>query len=156
MLDVNSFHCFFNPSCQGYSEFEPLHEWLYHENGTKIVYGGTTNIKEIDHLAKYKGYLLELKKISKFIQIDSKLVDKESERIRNIVNKKDFDDPHIVALLAVSGCIIFASHDQRSDKYVKRKDLYPKHTPKRVIYRRKQHAVLLTEDKIVNLQNIVK
>ena len=156
VLDVNSFHRFFDPSCQGFYDFEPLHDWLYQKNGTKLVYGGTTNLKEISRLKKYGGYLVELRKISKFVQIDSKLVDEETEKIKDIVNSNDFDDPHIIALLAISGCLLFASYDLRADKYVKRKDLYPKNTPRRSIYRTRQHSALLTIDKIVSLQNTKK
>lgn len=153
VLDSNSFHCFFNPGCADYYNFEPLHDWLYNTSGTKIVYGGTTNLSEINCLRKYYPYLVELRKISKFIQVDTKLVDEETEKVKRFVNKKDFNDPHIIALLAVSGCLIFASHDKRADKYVKRKDLYPKNTPRRSIYRLRSHYRLLKADKIVNIQN---
>ena len=156
VLDACSFHRFFNPLSNDFYDFEPLHDWLYKKNGTKLVYGGTTYIKEIEHLKKYRGYLVELSKISKFVQIEKKLVDEESDKIRAAVNNSDFDDPHIIALLAVSGCLLFASHDTRADKFVKRRDLYPKNTHKRSIYRKRQHSDLLTADKIVNLQNIKK
>lgn len=156
ILDVNTFHRFFNPLSNDFDDFKPLHDWLYQKNGTKLVYGGTTYIKEIRHLKKYRAYLVELRKISKFVQIDNKLVDEESDRMRAAVKDSDFDDPHIIALLAVSGCLLFASHDKRADKFIKRKDLYPKNTHRRSIYRKRQHSALLTADKIVNLQNIKK
>jgi hypothetical protein len=155
VLDSNSFHRFFNPSCADYFDFEPLHDWLYNTVGTKLVYGGTTNLREIDCLKKYYPYLVELRKISKFIQIDTKLVDEEAVKIKDVVNNKDFDDPHIIALLAVSGCLIFASHDKRADKYIKRKNLYPKNSPRRSIYRLRSHFKLLKADNIVKIQNEV-
>ena len=156
VLDANSFHCFFNPLSNDFDDFKPLHDWLYQEKGTKLVYGGTTYIKEIACLKRYQGYLVELSKISKFVQIDKKLVDEESDKIRAAVNNNDFDDPHIIALLAVSGCLLFASRDKRADKFVKTKDLYPKNRHRRSIYRKRQHSALLTADKIVNLRNIKK
>ncbi|WP_320056249.1 hypothetical protein [Desulfuromonas thiophila] len=153
VLDSNSFHCFFNPACSAYYDFEPLHNWLYKTTGTKIVYGGTTNLNEISRLEKYLPYLVELRKISKLIQIDTKLVDEETERIKAVINNKDCDDPHIIALLAVSGCLVFASQDKRADKYIKRKNLYPKNTPRRSIYRQRSHSNLLKADNIVTIQN---
>jgi hypothetical protein len=154
VLDVNSFHCFFKPSCPEFRDFEPLHDWLYNQGGTKLVYGGTKYMYELSRLRKYRGYLLELLKIGKFVQIDTKAIDVETERLKTIVVRADFDDAHIVALLAVSGCVLFASTDKRADKYIKRKDLYPKKTPRRVIYRKRRHLVLLTKDKIVKLNNV--
>lgn len=153
VLDANSFHRFFNPFHPEYCEFEPLHDWLYKKNGTKLVYGGSDYIREIDCLKRYGKYLKELKDVSKFKKINTVAVDAETERIKAAINDHKCNDHHIIALLAVSGCLLFASHDAKADKYIKNQSLYP-NGKKRSIYRYRQHADLLSKEKIVKLQNV--
>lgn len=154
VLDVNSFHRFFDPNCKDYADFEPLHGWLYDNSGPKMVFGGTKFRKEMSQLKKYHGYLIELKKMRKLIEIDKDKVDCEELRLIDLVSEPDFDDAHIVAILSISGCLLFASHDKRSFKYVKNRALYPKNSSKRFVYSRRRHLSLLTREKIVSLQHI--
>ncbi len=119
----------------------------------KLVIGGTKLKKEISKMGKYLSYLAELKKASKIASISDQLVDSYEEKLVKKVNKKDFDDPHFVALLAISGCLIFVSHDFRSEKYIKRTDFYPTGS-KPSIYKRREHSTLLTDERIVKLKNI--
>lgn len=53
------------------------------------------------------------------------LVDQKMNELKALCNDSDFDDPHIAALLIVSGCNILCSEDARSYLYVKRKEWYP-------------------------------
>ncbi len=154
ILDSNSFSTFFNPCCDDHYKFKPLHDWLYNVDGVKLVIGGTVYKNEIKKLTKYLGYLSELLKTKKLAYIKDSAVDEEEKNICKIVNDPDFDDPHMIALLIVSGCILFASKDKRADKYIKRKEFFPKGSHRPSIYRDRIHASLLTRSRIVNLKNV--
>lgn len=45
-------------------------------------------------------------------------VDKEQERIEKEITDRDFDDPHLPAIVIVSKCKVICSCDTRSVKFV--------------------------------------
>lgn len=153
VLDVNSFHHVFDPNTAGHADFAPLRDWLYDHPHTSLVIGGTHYREEIGKLRKYLGKLVELKRARKLSEVLDEVVNAEEERLKNAVHQKHFDDPHIVALFCVSGCLIFASHDKRADPFVKMKALYPKGQRRPSIYRSARHASLLCDANIVVLRN---
>lgn len=162
IIDSNTFHCVFDPKNEYSSDFQPVRNWLKQEPKAKLVYGGTKYKQELSKLKKYFQYLVELRKMGRIAQIDDKLVDIEEGHIKKKINesevltkgkKKDFDDPHIIAILIVSGCRLFCSKDKRADKYLKMKTLYPKHFIRPSIYRDKNHIHLLSKNNIIELKN---
>ena len=155
VLDVNSFHRMFDRNSKEHADFAPLLEWLYDNPRTSLVIGGTTYGDEIGRLSKYLGYIVELERTRKLSRIDDAVVDSEEKRVADLVTHRDFDDPHIVALFCASGCLIFASHDKRADRFVKMKELYPKNHRRPRIYRsRRQKKTLLKDHNIVALKNL--
>jgi len=154
VLDINIFHCIFSSNSKEYTEFSPLRNWLFSNPRTSLVVGGTTYRNELKQLTKYLGMLIELEKKKKITKISNDVVDAEEKRVRSLVGHRDFDDPHIVAIFCASRCRIFASHDKRSDQFIKRKEFYPKGQKLPRIYRNKRHQKLLTEANIVPLHNL--
>jgi hypothetical protein len=144
----------FDPNTTGYASFAPLRDWLYDRQGTSIVIGGTTYRGEVDKLRKYFPKLVELKRARKLSEVLDHVVDAEEKRVAALVNREGFDDPHIVGLFCASGCLVFASHDKRADRYVKMRNLYPKgqHRPK--IFRSGRGVSVLCDDSIVKLRNL--
>jgi hypothetical protein len=153
VLDSNTFHSCFDKSSRDYAEFLPLTKWLYNNPHTSIVFGGTHYRNELRKLKKYTEFLVELSRNRKISEISDELIDKEEDRIKQVVTNKDFDDPHIIAIFCVSGCKILASKDQRADSYIKMKELYPNQKPPS-IYRNRTHAPLLRSKNIVPLKNL--
>lgn len=119
----------------------PVHDWIFHREG-KLVIGGTSYTKELKKLSKYLGPIQELSKINKVIVIDKDAVDSWEKKVKKLEPKKDFDDPHIVAIVEVSGCRVVCTQDRRSDKYLQDKRFYS-NSKKPSIYRTKKHAHLL-------------
>jgi len=154
VLDANSFHRMFDCSSKEHADFAPLLEWLYDRPRTSLVIGGKTYRAEIGRLGKYLNYLVELKRARKLSEVDDAVVDAEEERVKAIVNHRDFNDAHIVALFCASGCLVFASHDQHADRFLKMKELYPKGQQRPHVYRRRGHKTLLNKFNIVELRNL--
>lgn len=153
VLDVNSFHRVFDPSTAGYADFAPLRDWLYDRPHTSLVIGGKHYREEVGKLHKYFDKLVELKRARKLSEILDVAVDAEEARLKEAVQNKRFNDPHIVALFCASGCLVFASYDKRADPYIKMKALYPKGQRPPSIYRSARHAPLLCDANIVALRN---
>jgi len=153
VLDANSFHHMFDVNYSGHADFIPLLRWLYDKQGTSLVIGGTRYLEELKKLNKYFDKLVELERNRKISKIKDEIVDDEENRLKSIVNQKKFNDPHIVALFCVSGCLIFASHDKKADRFIKRRDLYPCGQRPPSIYRSAKHTKLLCNKNIVRLRN---
>lgn len=132
VLDINSFHCVFNKESDSHEQFKPVYDWIINGSG-KLVFGGTKYEEEISKLAKYRRLLAQLNKLRKIVRVSDEKVDQRELAIKQSCPDPDFDDPHLVALLSVSGCKIFCSEDERSYKYIKRREWYTNGIPK--IYR---------------------
>lgn len=133
VLDINAFHLVFGqPS--GNESFKPVLDWLLHGRG-KLVMGGTKYDEELAKMPKYLRLISILKTSRKVVRANDAAVDQRTKEIIRACPDPDFDDPHMVALLSVSGCKLFCSEDQRSYKYIKRREWYTGGTPK--IYRSK-------------------
>lgn len=113
-----------------------------------MVFGGTHYSKELEMQSKYIPIIAELKRIHKVIVVDKDTVDDLEDKVKEIEPKKDFDDPHLVAIVEISGCRIVCSDDKRADKYIKDERFYNK-SKKPSIYRTNNHSHLLTSKNIV-------
>lgn len=155
VLDVNSVSSFFRcaENSEG-SDFEPLFRWLFENPKTSLVIGGKRYKEELSRcINKYRRHLLELKRARKLSEISDAKVDAEELRLKSLLSHRDFDDQHIVALFCVSGCLLFASKDARSDPFIKNSSFYPKGQDRPRIYRTRNHRSLLTNSRIVKLRN---
>jgi len=155
VIDVNTFPDVFATVAGVENDFSPVLGWIKKEESGRMVFGGTKYKKELSKMSKYFGVILELKKIRKVAQINDILVDKREAELKKLVNKDDFDDPHIIAILTVSGCRVFCSKDKRSDKFLKDKILYPKGHARPSIYRSKRNIRLLNNNMLVTLKNCI-
>lgn len=129
------------------SDFFPVYDWIINGNG-RMVYGGTTYTAELSKLKRYIPLIQELSRKGKVVVLSKTNVDKSEARVRDLIKSKDFDDPHLIAIVEESGCRIICTLDSRSDQYIKDKNLYLK-SKKPSIYRRKSHAHLLNKNNIV-------
>lgn len=157
VLDVNAYHVFFNPNHEKYREIQPVVDWVY--DGSKktcLVIGGSKFNKEINKMPKYSNALVELARARKLTRINDDLVDRDKDRIDRIQKSKKFDDAHIVALFNVSGCRVFVSFDDNSNRYIKSERYYTDDTRPPKIYKKRKHARFLLRDRyIVVLSNAV-
>ena len=131
------------------ADYEPIRKWIYTKNG-KMVVGGTKYSSELRKLSKYLRLIAELSRQGRVVTIDRDSVDNAQREIKIIEPKSDFNDPHIVALVEVSGCRIVCTLDNKSDKYLKDNRFYRK-AKKPSIYKNASHSHLLCDKNIVSV-----
>ncbi|MCH8621444.1 hypothetical protein [Undibacterium sp. TS12] len=110
----------FDPSSKNHDIYKPVLEWVIKGKG-KMVCGGSKYWEELSRLKKFLSYFNELNKAGKVVKVDDNLVDEKMRDLMNLCADKDFDDPHIAALLIVSGCKVLCSEDERSYDYMREK-----------------------------------
>ena len=125
IIDTNCLASVFSKTAENHDEFEPVLEWMLHGKG-KLICGGTKYIDELKKTKKYLNIINCLKDKGKVIFADKENVDQEHSRIEKMVNDKDFDDPHLPAIVIVGKSKLICTKDTRSVKFITRTDIYPK------------------------------
>jgi predicted nucleic acid-binding protein len=152
IIDTNSWAEVFDATAEKHTEFEPVYVWIAGEHGIgKMVCGGATYRNEIP-----KKYLRIFKLFNdkrKTIMIADEVVDAKETELKAMLEHRDFDDPHIVALVCVSGCRLVCTQDDRAipfitGKHKEAKQFYPKKFVRPKIYRSSKNANLLVEKNI--------
>jgi len=98
-----------------------------------MVVGGSTYFKKLEKLNKIRKLYLALRKAGKVIIVTPEnKINTLEDKLSGELQHKDFDDPHIVALLIISGCRVICSNDARAYPFFQKKEWYPKgrKTPK--------------------------
>jgi rRNA-processing protein FCF1 len=110
--------------------------------------GGATYKKEVKIESRSFPVLVELKRKSRIINVSDDDVDRLEKEIKaKTKGVKDFDDHHIVALVIASGCCVVCTKDERADKFLKNRRLYPNGCiPK--IYRSAKCSDLCCDDNV--------
>jgi len=149
VIDANTLSAVLDKENEQHQEFLPVLKWVLEGKG-KIVYGGSTYRREVfEKMPRFNRFVQELVRLRKTIMLPAEDVDREEQRIRAIESSTDFDDPHIVAILDVSGCFLLCSGDKRSDRFVKNKKFYKNRSAPPKIYRcSRYHRKLLNDGNI--------
>lgn len=148
IVDTNSMASVFRPKTIDHKNFKPVYDWIIEGKG-KLIIGGSEYQKEV---SGYLRLLADLAKVKKVVKICCDKVDTEKARIEKIVNHKDYDDPHVVALVSVSKCKLLCSKDKRAHPFFKRKELYS-HGSTPSIYSSSKHIHLLNDNNIIDICN---
>ncbi|MDD2918501.1 hypothetical protein [Rhodoferax sp.] len=148
IIDTNTLSKVFKTTDKKHSEFKPVLDWIKDGNG-KIIVGGTTFNNEILVKVQWfvKAYQL-LRQCGKVVEIDMRKVDKQEAWLKKQITDDDFDDPHIVALIGISGCKLVCTGDARSFPYIQNKKLYPKGKVPPSIYTKASNKQLLCDSNL--------
>lgn len=144
IIDTCTISEVFNANAGLHQEFKPVLTWLVSGNG-KMIYGGTTYRAELRKLTRYLSIIAQLKKAGKIIEAPDDAVDDEEKRIFAVVNKKDFDDPHVLAIVSVTGCRVVCTKDGRAIPYLKNTELYGRGVKRPRIYCGSKNTSLLSD-----------
>lgn len=153
VIDMNIIPVIFNPQSEHHDKYKPVLDWLIHGKG-KMVCGGTKYWDEFKNIGKYIRFFNQLNKAGKVVKVDDGDVDIKMNELKGLCNDADFDDPHIAALLIVSGCKIICTEDERSYPYIRNKSWYPKGRCIPKIYKRtslKRASRLLCDSNIAEV-----
>lgn len=135
VIDMNTIPAVFNSQSEHHDKYKPVLNWLIHGKG-KMVCGGTKYWDEFRNIGKYISFFNQLNKAGRVVKVDDSEVDLKMNELMALCSDPDFDDPHIAALLIVSGCKIICTEDERSFPYIKNKKWYPKGKSVPKIYRK--------------------
>jgi hypothetical protein len=147
VIDTNIFFSVFDDTTKEHAHFSPVKQWLMVGKG-KMIYGGAKYNDELKG-GKYTGVLAELSRMGKLVKIPAASVDRYAAELKVKVPEENFDDEHLVALVAISRCCVVCTWDKRAFPYLKRKDLYPKGVKPPKIYQWKANAVLCCKKYVV-------
>lgn len=125
VIDINTFHAVFNTESDSHKLYQPVMQWVISGKG-KIVCGGSGYFRELAKLKKFTRLFNQLKTAGKVVFADDVKIDAKEAELKLLCDDNDFDDPHIVALLIVSGCRLICTEDSRSYPYLKKKEWFPK------------------------------
>ena len=105
---------------------------------------------ELNAVKSILGFLAELQRRGKIVRRIDTEVDAEVLVVKAIEPKKDFDDPHLVALVRLTGCKLICVRDPRSHKFLRATNLYRSLRERPRLYTRAKNSSLLCLKNIPN------
>lgn len=148
IVDTNVLPNVFKQSSVNHAQFKPVRDWILEGKG-KVVFGGTKYLGEIK--GTYLSFFLQLKKAGKAVYVNTALVDAEQQAVEQLIVHPDFDDPHLVGLLRVSGCKLICSLDSRAFPFFRHTLFFSPAANKPRIYSSLNNARLLCDKHIADL-----
>jgi hypothetical protein len=149
VIDASALAAVFNADDAGHDNFSPVMEWVTRGRG-KVVYGGTTYMRELRAVRSLLELFLELTRQRRVVRIEDAEVDAHERRIVALVRDRRFDDPHLAAIVCVARCALICTRDNRAFGFLKRRDLYSEvrcDVPR--LYTSKRNRDLLCDQHIV-------
>jgi len=147
VIDTCAFPCVFDENSAEHARFAPIVEWLTVGRG-KIIFGGSKYKDEIRG-SVFRRILAEFDRRGKLVRVSDTKVDKLGKELKKRVPDRNFNDEHIVALVALTGCCVVCTDDKQAVPYLKRRDLYPRGVKPPKIYKRASHSSLCRNEHIV-------
>ncbi len=148
IIDANCIARVFDANNDDHEDFKKVLEWITEGCG-KMIYGGKTYKEELAKLTKFLPLLKELHTKRKLILLDDALVDQAEDCAKKKEDDKDFDDPHLVAIVVISRCQVVCSKDKRAYRFLKMKKFYPNKLKPPRIYSKRSNTNLLSKRYIV-------
>jgi hypothetical protein len=139
----------FKASDPEHAIFTPVREWISKGQG-KFIMGGKKYASELLKVKSIIPLLAELERRGKIIRKSDVDVDAEEAIVKQIEPAKNFDDPHLVALVRLSGCKLICIRDPRSHQFLRAARLYnsPGERPK--LYTRAKNIGLLCPSNVAS------
>jgi hypothetical protein len=150
VIDANTFSSVFDPASQEHARFIPVLTWVTIGKG-RIVYGGTKYKKELREMGRYLRIIGQLSRQGRVVVLPTLPIDKYAAQLKVRVPSKKFDDEHLVAIVAQSGCRVVCSDDKRAYPYLTRQALYPKDIKRPKIYSAASHVKLCCDEHLIKI-----
>jgi hypothetical protein len=137
----------FKPTDPDHSAFSAVKNWVANGPG-KFVMGGAKYRAELIAVRSVLQFLTELEKRGKVVRRSDAEVDAEELIVKTIEPTKDFDDPHLVALVRLTGCKLICIRDPRSHRFLRATRLYRSTKERPRLYTRAKNAGLLCSNNL--------
>ena len=134
IIDTNCFSKVFDTQNAQHQRFQPVFKWVTSGDG-RVIYGGTKYNREITGMRRFLRLLVELGRKGRLIRINDARVDSVAAKLKSVVPDAEFDDEHLVAMVAVSKCCVVCTDDTRCLPYLRDRRLYPRGVKPPNIYR---------------------
>lgn len=150
VIDTNCFSCVFSPENAHHKSFKPVLQWIVEGEG-KIVYGGSKYRRELQSHTRVLRLFAHFSRMRKIVEVDAAKVDKWQAAVEKQIDPSKHNDPHLVAIVAISKCRVVCTQDKRSFSLLKEKKCYPKDVERPAIYSSEKNADLLTQKYIADI-----
>jgi len=148
VIDANTLTCVFNNENIDHSNFVPVYDWIITGKG-KMVIGGSHYGEELNQVRYLIPFIAQLIKANKVKVLDKQSVDDKEAEILGLVTGRDFDDPHIIAIVVIGGIRLVCTNEKRAIPFFTNKCFYSKgKAPK--IYTSRRNTNLLTNKYCIN------
>jgi hypothetical protein len=147
IIDVNCMPSVLKRSAPDHARFAPILGWLNSRVG-RIIYGGTKYKSELKNMTECLGLIANFERQGKLIRLSDAEVDRFALWAKRQVRARNFDDEHLVAIVALSECRVVCTDDKRAIPYLKRKAFYEAGARMPKIYNKRRHANLCCQDNI--------
>lgn len=145
VVDPPSLVPMFKPADPAHVELKPLFDWIDSGPG-KLVVGGTKYGEELRAVKSVIPLLAELERRRKVVRASMDEVDRDVAVLVQIEPSKDFDDPHLVALVRVTGCRLVCLRDPRAHRFLRASRLYRRPSERPKLFTRAKNSHLLCND----------
>lgn len=147
VVDPPLFLAMFKADNPDHLKYLPVRQWVDRGLG-KFVIGGSMYQKELHGVRSIIHLLHEYERKGRVVKNAEATVDAEVAAVRAIEPTQDFDDPHLVALIRVTGCRLICVNDPRSHKFLRDSRFYVKLKDRPKLYTRAKNNVLLCNSNI--------
>lgn len=135
------------PSDPAHEEFAPVLLWVRNGRG-KFVVGGSKWKQELRAVRSILQPLQELERRGKIVFTPDAEVDAEVQVVKDLEPRADFDDPHLVALVRLTGCRLVCLRDPRAHRFLRDTRLYDRSTERPSLYTGMRNSRLLRDQNI--------
>ncbi len=142
IVEANTWASVFDQKNTAHAGFAPVRKYVL-STKRSLAWGGSTYLAELKKAESYLKLYSELAKAGFAVRFCDVKVDEQEIVVSALVDDKDFDDPHIIALQIVSKVPVIVTADKRSCRFIKLKRLYPKNHPRPKIYSAARNKGLL-------------
>lgn len=132
----------FKSTDPNHADFVAVRQWVVEGTG-KFVMGGTKYKAELMAVKSVVPFLAELERKGKVVRKRDADVDADEAAVKAIEPANDFDDPHLVALIRLTGCRLICIRDPRAHRFLRSPRFYRSKKERPRLYTRTKNGALL-------------
>ncbi len=109
----------FDSKDKSHSDFVPVLNWIYPPGKGRVIYGGSKYKTELSRIKSLLPLFAELNRMGRTVLCEDAEVDEVADALTAKVADSNFNDEHLTAIVIISLCYIFCTHDRTSLQFLK-------------------------------------